>query len=313
MKYRIALFACFTTTADSFTLLPASSALISSSYNFHRTPKTSSSSSCLYAALKNENEKGTTTLHFKGKQVFRSKPVPLDSFSSIEAFFIKESDELRKLLLGGSGNNSAKILSQAESIAMQDDWLERARKSGGDLPSPDKGDIVCRVNTGGMNFAGLNIQSDAMIGTKLVTPNTTGGATSPEFQLTFIKDRQNVTGPRFLVFIFNKLTGQDGKKSEHGDGDGANEQAVTSFTRFFAERSSETEATFIIETSLDIAVKFPSLLLKILPVSKEKAEEQGSASVIKTLVRDTTASLERIADYYKLVSVVQHDSASIKD
>jgi len=268
----------------------------------------------------------------------------MDSFASIQSFFQEESDELRKLLLGGAGNNPAMILSQAESIAMKEDWLEQARNSGGDDPSPEtnRGDMVCRVNTVGMNFAGLVIKSDAMIGTKLVFPNSdcvnnissngnanansnsdsitdddstsTTAASSPEFQLTFIKDSQKVTGPRFLVFIFNKLTGRDeGKEGKDGGGGGSGggegkEQAVTSFSRFFAEQSSETEATFVIETSLDIAIKFPSLLMKILPVSKEKAEEQGSASVIKTLVKDTGASLERIATYYTQVSSMQNDA-----
>ena len=225
---------------------------------------------------------------------------------------------------------------------MKEDWLEQARNSGGDDPSPEtnRGDMVCRVNTVGMNFAGLVIKSDAMIGTKLVFPSSdcdnnissngnissnangnsdsimdddstsTTAASSPEFQLTFIKDSQKVTGPRFLVFIFNKLTGRDEGKEGKDDGGGGEgkEQAVTSFSRFFAEQSSETEATFVIETSLDIAIKFPSLLMKILPVSKEKAEEQGSASVIKTLVKDTGASLERIATYYTLVSSMQNDA-----
>ena len=54
-----------------------------------------------------------------------------------------------------------------------------------------------------------------------------------------------------------------------------------------------------IETSLDIAVQFPKILLKILPVSKEKAEEQGSNSILKTLDKDTGASLKRIEEYFR--------------
>jgi len=218
------------------------------------------------------------------------------------------------MLLSGSGNNKATILSQAECISMKDAWTERARDVGGEAPDLEQGDVVCRVNTGGMNFAGLDVKSDAMIGTKLVFPDasnienesTRASAennvfVSPEYQLTFIKDTQNVKGPRLLVWMFNKLTGKDGKQKQSGNEEGKKEQeqaAVTSFSRFFVEQSGDSEAIFVIETSLDIAVKFPSLLLKILPVSKEKAEEQGSASVIKVLVRDTGASLERIALYY---------------
>jgi hypothetical protein len=257
---------------------------------------------------------GMTTLHFKGKETFRSDPVRLNSTTAIQSFFQQEADELRKMLLSGSGNNAAKILSQPECISMKQEWAERARNVGGKAPDLEQGDVVCRVNTGGMNFVGLEVKSEAMIGTKLVFPDARDVEStsaendvfiSPEYQLTFIKDIQKIKGPMLLVWIFNRLTGQDGKQS--GNEDGKKEQAVTSFSRFFAEQSGESEATFVLETSLDIAINFPSMLLKILPVSKEKAEEQGSASVTKTLVKDTAASLERIAKYY--VNVQKASSA----
>jgi hypothetical protein len=34
-------------------------------------------------------------------------------------------------------------------------------------------------------------------------------------------------------------------------------------------------------SSLEVAIKIPSLLLQILPVGQEKAKEQGSAAVLK--------------------------------
>ena len=189
--------------------------------------------------------------------------------------------------------------------------MEQCKNVGGDDPSPESGDVVCRVNTGGMNFAGLSVQSDAMIGTKLILPaEATPSPSSPEYQLVFIKDRKNVTGPRLLVWIFNKLTGDGNENEDENEGEDR-EQAVTSLARFYAKISSDDDdesksVVFTIETSLDIAVKFPSLLLKILPVSKEKAEMEGSASVVKTLVKDTNASLQRIVEsYVEMSNLVQ--------
>jgi hypothetical protein len=98
------------------------------------------------------------------------------------------------------------------------------------------------------------------------------------------------------------------RKNSSGDDDDDNqndkeEQSVSSFSRFYTkiinDDEDESSVVFAIDSSLDIAVKFPSLLLKILPVSKEKAEEQGSASVAKTLMNDTGAALQRISDSYR--------------
>ena len=55
---------------------------------------------------------------------------------------------------------------------------------------------------------------------------------------------------------------------------------------------------FSIEASLEVIVKFPSLLLKVMPVSKKKAEEQGSASVLKAIGKDIEAVLPKVRSYY---------------
>jgi hypothetical protein len=251
---------------------------------------TRSSSSQLYAQ---SNEKATTTLHFKGNKVFKTDPIPIKA-DNIETLFVSNLKDIRKLLLSGSGNNKAEILSEEESSKLMNEWKKQTVKVRALTPDAEEHpelDVICRVNTSGINFVGLEVKSDALIGTKLVLNENS----SPEIQLVFIKDSQYAEGPKILVWIFNKLTGKDDKK-----GKTEKEQMVTSFSKFYATSSNEgDEISLVIETSLDIAVQFPKFLLKILPVSKEKAEEQGSNSILKTLDKDTGASLKRIEEYFR--------------
>jgi len=341
---------------------------------FQQEEETSSSSpSPAAAAVQDDNQKnddndndGMTTLHFCAKQTFTSEPIAISSSSSIGVsnhlarFLIDESNEIQNLLLGGgtgTGTGTANLLplklSTNESILLLDEWKKQAQMVGAQLPNVQKeegqgDDAVYQVKTGGINFAGLRVQSNALIGVKLVTSDmvpancSTGDSDgysndkdeyedlshydddddddSPclvEYQLVYIKDEQYVDGPRVLVWIFNKLTG---KNSNTGSGNGnsgssigsgsdapsnSKQQSVSSFSRFYVNITNDKMAIFKIESMLDIAIKFPTFLLKILPVSKEKAEEQGSASVMKTLVKDTGASLQRVVDYYKQVALME--------
>lgn len=270
-----------------------SSPLIRTKFSSHNKSPT-----CLFAE---KNQNGMATLHFAGSETFQSDPVPLQSYSTLKSFFSKE--EVQSMLLSGNGDGDVppKSLSKEESKSYKDQWTEQARKVGGEDPDPDNGDIVYKVNTGGINFAGLKVKSEAIIGVKLVKSNGDGenDMVLPQYELVLIGDQRNVKGPKVLVWIFNKLTGQGSNKSES---DEKKDQSVQSLSKFYAKVESDDKGescvTFSIDSSLDISVKFPSLLLKILPVSKEKAEEQGSASVKKVLMKDTSASLRRIADFY---------------
>jgi hypothetical protein len=287
-----------------------------------------------------------TTLHFRATQTFTSEPVAISSISNLERYLLEESSQIQSLLLSGSGNNIPQRLSKIDAFPLLEEWRQQSRMVGAELPPQvvseggDEGkddDVVYQVKTGGINFAGLRVQSNALIGVKIVhgvkdkscesneeVGGTTSGRHLPEYQLVYIKDEQTVEGPKVLVWIFHKLTGKNSSGSRSSSISSSNnddenvevssnpkQQSVSSFSTFYVDISQDAkEAIFTIESMLDIAIKFPTFLLKILPVSKEKAEEQGSASVMKTLVRDTGASLQRTVEHYKQVGLVPKATVS---
>ena len=268
--------------------------------NMSEDNSSSSSTTKVSSASKNERKarKMTTSLHFTGENVYKSDPMPImhSHPSDLSSFFA--SEEVRSFLLNGDRENSIERISDEKiDDRMVDLWMKQCKIVGGEMPSVP-GDCVFQVNTGTMNFSGLNISSNSLVGVKyLDTPNGDGAALAkPEYQLVFIKDSPIVKGPRLLVWIYNQLTGQN-KQTEDGNTD--NDQTVRALSRFTYEATPDGDSIiFALESKLEVIVKFPSLLLKILPVSKEKAEEQGSASVLKAIGKDIEAVLPKVRNFY---------------
>ncbi len=236
-----------------------------------------------------------TTLHLTGKEILQSDPVPLRS--SLKSFL--EQDEIKTMLLAGNsgGDEPPQALSKSVSISYKDEWTKQARIVGAQDPDPENGDVVCKVNTSGLKLPGIVVKSVAFIGTKVIT-DTGDDSALPIYEFVFIRDQRFAEGNKFIVWVFDKLTG---KKSDDEE-----EPKILSLSRFYAKTlqnaNNEPSVVFTIDAFLDIAVEFPSTLLKILPVSKEKAEEQGSTAIAKTLTNDTGAAVRKIASSYGLFS-----------
>lgn len=267
----------------------------------------------LNASSDGSSNKRTTSLLFKGEKVYKSEPVPIlhditststsstsKSSNDILSFF--QNEQVRSILLNGDREDSIELIANENvNKEMMDLWTKQAMIVGGDLPNMSNGDVVFKVDTGGINFSGLNIKSSSLIGVKYLNENNNSSGssttTSPEYQLVFIKDSQIVEGPRVLVWIYNQLTGNN--KSKKDNNDEGKEQSVRAFSRFTYETTPDGQSIiFSVESTLEVMVKFPSLLLKVMPVSKEKAEEQGSASVLKAMGKDIEAVLPKMRTFY---------------
>lgn len=243
-----------------------------------------------------DSKGGMATLNFKGSKVLRSDPLPLKT-ESLESFFRESNNKnyIRKLVLSGDGSNQVEPLSNSETIALCEEWSECAMNVGASIPDPEKNpedDVIYKVKTGAINFPGLKVSTVAMLGTRLTFP--TESILLPKVECTYIRGEQIAEGPRPLVWVFNRLTGNGKENASGGD------QSVRSLSNFYTERveGDVEKIVLVLEGKLNIAVKFPSLLLKILPVSKEKAEESGTASVTKALEKDMLPAFKNLIDFY---------------
>jgi len=237
-----------------------------------------------------ETKKGKTTLRFRAGKTFVSDPTPLpgnpDSERALEQLMSKEENLID--ILRGAGNE---VICTSQDVATSniDAWKRECVSFGVKPPSLDNGDKVFCVTTG-MNFPGLRVSSVSYIGGKCLPSSTSDPpSTYPGFEFVLIKDEQQVEGPAPLKWVFNKLTGNSGG-SEGG-------QSVRSLNQVTVEPLSDGKGmVFQSKVTLEIGVQFPSIFLKLLPVSKEKAEEQGSASISKALDKDILPALKRVRD-----------------
>ena len=249
--------------------------------------KGSSRSTVLFASP------GETTLELKGVVEVSSNPLPSLPADKMASFF--ESKEVRNMLVTAGGKRPCEELSAAGAIL--EEWKEACSVVGAQLP--DESDSPLSVKTGGIDFPGLHLTSKAKIGAKLVQEP------SPRYEFVLIGDEQTVTGLPPVTWVYNKLTGagKDGEKS-------GNNSSTSSLTTISYDETADGKTVIKSNASLSIEVKFPSILLKIMPTNKEKAEETGGNALCKTLEKDVQASMEAVEKaYLKLVEETNSTSS----
>jgi len=229
----------------------------------------------LYATATEIETKTAPTLLFSSDMILEVDPVPKISPDKVVEFF--KIGENRNTAVSGGGKNPVETIEMTPELMAQ--WKKLAKENGGE--EPESTDVFLSVTTGGINFPGLKLKSQALIGSKLVLEST-----YPEFQFTLLGSENTAEGLPPVVWIYNKLTGA-------GQEGGESSQETSSFTRVVVmPNGNDKELIIKADCSLSVGVNFPKILMKILPVSKEKAEEQGSEAISKTIQKDLTASME---------------------
>lgn len=223
------------------------------------------------------------TLKFSANTSFTSGAAPKASSEKVLEFF--QMEENRNYLVSSGGTQQ--VEAAASTADLTDRWKIEADRM--DAEEPTLEDVILRVKTGSISFPGLKLVSTALIGSKLLKPSD--ASMYPEFQFTLITDERSVKGAPPIVWIYNQLTG-GGKRDEKTKGGTAH-----SFSRVTVGEIGD-EINFSISAMLEIDVNFPSLLLRLLPISKEKAEAQGSAAVLKTISKGIEASIMGFRDNY---------------
>jgi hypothetical protein len=241
---------------------------------------------------------GMTNLRFQASTNYATQPTKLhDDSSSLESFFF--CDGIRDMILAGGSENDGNSKNEIEllstpDVALYHLWQVEASNAPS-FESPMVGDSILRVTTHGIHFPGLTIRTRATVGCKkvLVSNDEDDTATpTPQLQITLITDELQAQGPDTLVWVFKQLTGGNNKRSSSSD------RRTHSTNTISAETTPEGGVIFRSVARLMIDVSFPSLLLSILPVSKQMAERQGSDAIRKVVERDIGPSLEAVRKLY---------------
>ena len=141
-----------------------------------------------------------------------------------------------------------------------------------------------------------------------------------EYHSVLIAEQRHVTGPAPLVWLYNQLTGgerqrikqqqppatnassQNGESDRRRNGSSTGEASGYAVSRIYLtkdqppqQQESPGEYSYYkigFDCTVEVLVQFPRFLLKIMPVSREKMEQQGSLSVKKAVEKDILHAIE---------------------
>ena len=237
-----------------------------------------------------ESEKGTR-LEFKGDIEVVSDPLPSLPDDEMTAFF--ETPESRNLLATAGGKRSCEEISPTDDLL--EEWKIACDIVGGQYP--DESDSVLSVTTGGIDFPGLHVVSKANIGVKFIQEP------SPRYEFVLIGDERTVKGLPPVKWIFKKLTGSGGDESSS--------TSTKSLSIVSYDRTDDGKTTTITtKSSISIELSFPTVLLKILPTSKEKTEKTGGKAISSTVEKDVQEAMKAFQEeYMKVLAAAETSSA----
>jgi hypothetical protein len=115
----------------------------------------------------------------------------------------------------------------------------------------------------------------------------------PEYQFTLLDQTFSADGPPPLVFIFNQLTGINRTVK------GTYKQPNHALFVVKAEPSADRKRLcFVSRMTAVLNIRFPTILLKLLPVPKEKIENEGSVSLRRNMERDVPPGVDLFRKAY---------------
>jgi hypothetical protein len=171
-------------------------------------------------------------------------------------------------------------------------WVEEAQLFGLEKPVDSDKLIKLKLET---SFLVFTIYAIAVLGVKLLLPQKSDidEKHGPEYQLTLLGEEFHADGPPPLVWIFNQITGADKPTKASAD------HKIHGMFRFWATTKPDGN-NLVFETKEDIQVniKFPTLLLQLLPVEKKIIEKEASQALQKSLERDLPPGLKNFRDAY---------------
>ena len=271
-------------------------------------------------ATKSDSSGSAVTVRFKASTNVCTSSLPMPpSGKTIDEFFL--SREHRNLLFAaGAGIREIENPSERQ---MQSLWREsEAGRRRCHMYPRDETAItrIIELTNPSLQFIGIKLISVVVVGTQLLLGFDENGKVNenrpfpgfPEFQFTLLDSSFAAEGPRPLVWVFNKITKrQDSKESNKandtnkGESPSENNGPIRTigFTRVWSQPTEDGKVTFCAETRLESQLLIPRMLVRLLPVTLDRIEEQGRAALQTLLKRMLKRMLNRQwSDFTKLVS-----------
>jgi hypothetical protein len=223
------------------------------------------------------------TLKFVANIVASSSPLATVTKYDLNNFLKTTTCRDHFLSAGGTTNCIEEILTSE----LQQFWSDECFSHYGLDLLPGVGDTIV-ASESIVRFPGLKMVNTVYSGVKLVV----AGDISPSYQIILVAEKKRVVGAPPVVWLFNQLTGHSSELEDIIRPPSARVQSSIFTT------DTESGPCFTFDCRAEIIITFPKLLVKILPTTKEKMEEQGTASVKKTIEHDISKATKTVNEVF---------------
>jgi len=264
---------------------------------------------------KKKNKKMTETLIFGGSLAITSDPLPdntdpvtTTTQQQVVTQFLREQrdDNLGCIMSGGVERHVEEI---PRSDLIDQLWADCCDDTYGNEYLPASGDPIFATNTTS-SFPGLTLTTTVYNGAKVVlrttdpdeTNNT--GQQQPQFSsyvFLMIGEQQTPKGFRPLVSLFRKLMSFscDADDSLRPCGRAKSIFTVVPVADDHNQHGDGgPQLAFSMIVDLRIRVEFPAVLLKLLPMKKEKVEAIATNAIFKTIRKDVENILQEMHKHF---------------
>ena len=243
-------------------------------------------------------------LNFVSEMHVSSEALPSTDRSEVDAFL--QSTACRNHFLSGGGHNA--IRDEIRTPELEANWQRACETHYGSQygPAPDDGIVSTETS---LQFPGLRLVNRVYSGVKLVLSTASdikNDNSSREYQTVLIGEQRQAFGPAPLVWVYNQLTGENKKKQTNGKESNTETGESNGYARtriYVVEEKEEMQSVVCYKIGFDctvqVLVQFPRFLMKILPVSQAKMEEQGSLSVQKAVEKDVIRAINGTSEAFQ--------------
>lgn len=227
---------------------------------------------------------------FGGSVERSSDPLPEDATREQVSRFLRDEKRANLGLIASAGGaRETREVPRTEELDGL--WKECCLDTYGaeNLPAPD--DPIFVTNTTS-RFPGLRLTTTVYNGIKTFdeTEAAADDGIPPRFVLNMIAETQAPTGFPPFVWAFHKLMGfcePEGSLRPCG-----RVQSVLSVVEDDGDdRRRRRRMALRMDVSVRIEVEFPAVLVRILPMRKDKAEAVASSSIMKSVSRDVKTAV----------------------